>query len=196
MCLALQYSEDNHRVKLQLQWTVFKGTEDMYFFPPFSRTFPFLNIVLACVTKLEHSESLESFLLTCTKSRECSTSGYFPRTGKCRDTLIVIDCKNSWNRWVMGQLSLYSLFNKNNAFSYYPTCTKFKCGRWYWKCVLYACRFYLGSFSGTCYRILIITQRFLSHLTWVWPDALSSPCWDQKSWAYGMIYFLKRCLLS
>jgi len=28
----------------------------------------------------------------------------------------------------MSQLSMYSLFNKNNAFSYYPTCTKFK--RW------------------------------------------------------------------
>lgn len=105
-----------------------QGYRGYVFLSSFRRTFPFLNIVLACVTKLEHNESPESFLLTYTKSRECSTSGYFPRTGKCRDTLIVIDSKNSWNKWVMSQLSLYSLFNKNNAFSYYPTCTQFK--RW------------------------------------------------------------------
>lgn len=107
--------EDNKRVKLLLQWTVFKGTEDMYFFPPFSTTFPLLSIVLACVTKLEHSESPEPLLLTYTKSRECSTGGHFPRAGKCRDTLIVIDCKNSWNRWVMGQLSVCNLFNKKQC---------------------------------------------------------------------------------
>lgn len=168
-----------------------KGTEDMYFFPPFSRTFPFLNIVLACVTKLEHSESPESFLLTYTKSRECSTSGYFPRTGKCRDTLIVIDCKNSWNRWVMSQLSLYSLFNKNNAFSYYPTCTKFK--RWKVLEMCFEC-VKISFFSDTLLRSnsnIVIPIWFgfgLMHL--------SSPCWDQKSRAYGMIYFIKRCLLS
>ncbi len=116
-------------------------------------TFPFLNIVLACVMKLEHSESPESFLLTYTNSRECSTGFYFPRTGKCRDTLIVIDCKNSWNRWVMGQLSLYSLFNKNNAFSYCPTCTKFK----RWKVVLEMCFVCMSIYSWFIFQVHFIT---------------------------------------
>lgn len=98
--LSGQPYKDNKRFQTRIQVDCVEGYKGYVFFFPSFRAFPFLNIVLTCVKKLEHSESPQARSLWPTQRAENVPSvATFPAQEN-GDTLIVTECKNSWNRWV------------------------------------------------------------------------------------------------